>query len=79
MQKTYKFDVICDDRFYIDNNTECGELVHLADFVSQDRGNWLKLDISALKKAKQHEKDIEEFHAHKNDRIADVEPDDDVE
>jgi hypothetical protein len=47
--------------------------------VSQDRGNWLKLDISALKKAKQHEKDIEEFHAHKNDRIADVEPDDDVE
>ncbi len=48
LQKTYNFDVICDDRFYIDNNTECQELVHLAEFVSPERGNWLKLNISDL-------------------------------
>ncbi len=48
LQKTYGFDVLCDDRFYIDNNTECQELVHLAEFVNPERGNWLKLNISDL-------------------------------
>ena len=50
MQKTYHFEVMCDDRFFIDNNTECGDLVHKAEFVNPERGNWLKLDLSKLNK-----------------------------
>lgn len=48
MQKTYHFQVMCDNRFFIDNNTECHELVHLAEFVNPERGNWLKLDMKNL-------------------------------
>ncbi len=50
MQETYHFKVMCDDRFFIDNNTECGDLVHEAEFVNPARGNWLKLDLSKLDK-----------------------------
>lgn len=50
MQATYHFEVMCDDRFFIDNNTECGELAHLSEFVDPARGNWLKLDMKHLKK-----------------------------
>ncbi len=50
MQQTYKFEVMCDDRFFIDNNTECGDLVHEAEFVNPERGNWLKLDLSKVRK-----------------------------
>ncbi|MBP3820704.1 hypothetical protein J6G99_03565 [bacterium] len=50
MQSAYHFEVMCDDRFFIDNNTECGELAHLSEFVNPVRGNWLKLDIKHLKK-----------------------------
>lgn len=50
MQETYHFKVMCDDRFFIDNNTECGALVHEAEFVNPARGNWLKLDLKKLEK-----------------------------
>lgn len=49
MQTTYHFEVMCDDRFFIDNNTECNELAHLSEFVDPARGNWLKLDVKHLK------------------------------
>lgn len=49
MQDTYQFEVMCDERFFIDNNTECREFVHLAEPISADRGNWLKLDMKNLK------------------------------
>lgn len=52
MQKTYHFQFMCDDRFFIDNNTECCELVHLAEFVNPERGNWLKLDMKNLDRVK---------------------------
>ena len=55
MQKTYNFQVMCDDRFFIDNNTECKELVHIAEFVNPERGNWLKIDMNDL--AKNHDND----------------------
>lgn len=48
MQQTYHFQVMCDDRFFIDNNTECGALVHEAEFVNPERGNWLRLDLRKL-------------------------------
>jgi len=47
-QVAYKFKVMCDKRFFIDNNTECGKLAHLAEFVNPLRGNWLKLSIKHL-------------------------------
>jgi len=53
MQTTYHFEVMCDDRFFIDNNTECEELAHLAEFVTPERGNWLKLDVQHLKNSPQ--------------------------
>lgn len=48
MQTVYGFKVFCDSRFAIDNNTECGELVHLARFVGNTRRNWLRLKVSDL-------------------------------
>ena len=48
MQPLYGFKVFCDKRFAIDNNTECGELVHLAKFVGNTRRNWLRLKVSDL-------------------------------
>ena len=48
IQSVYGFNVFCDERFAIDNNTECGELVHLAKFVGPHRRNWLKLNIKDL-------------------------------
>ena len=44
----YGFEVICDKRFFIENNTECGKLAHLAEFVNPTRGNWLKVPIKHL-------------------------------
>ena len=52
MQKVYGFKVFCDDRFFIDDNTECKELVHVAEAVNEKRGNWLKLSANKLKNAK---------------------------
>lgn len=49
LQATYHFEVMCDDRFFIDDNTECKELAHLSEFVDPIRGNWLKLDVKHLK------------------------------
>jgi len=49
-QAAYHFEVMCDKRFFIENNTECGRLAHLADFVNPLRGNWLKLSIKHLAK-----------------------------
>ena len=51
MQETYGFKIMCDERFFIDNNTECNELAHLAEFVNPERGNWLQLDVRHLKKS----------------------------
>lgn len=49
LQDAYHFKVMCDERFFIENNTECGELVHLAKFIGNKRFNWLKLDLDAIK------------------------------
>ena len=51
LQEVYDFKVFCDSRFFIDNNTECGELVHLAKFVGETRRNWLRLSIDDLKRS----------------------------
>jgi len=50
LQEVYDFKVFCDPRFFIDNNTECEELVHLAKFVGNTRRNWLRLSIDDLKR-----------------------------
>lgn len=50
MQPVYGFKVFCDKRFAIDNNTECGELVHLAKFVGSKRKNWLRLKVADLER-----------------------------
>lgn len=50
LQEVYDFKVFCDPRFFIDNNTECKELVHLAKFVGETRRNWLRLNINDLKR-----------------------------
>lgn len=50
LQEVYDFKVICEDGFFIDNNTECGELIHLARFVGPFRRNWLKLSIKDFEK-----------------------------
>lgn len=55
MQSVYNFDVLCDERFAIDNNAECGELVHMAKFVGPHRSNWLKLNINDLKTCALHD------------------------
>ncbi|MCR4881037.1 MAG: hypothetical protein K6A44_03700 [bacterium] len=49
MQKTYDFKVICDKRFFIDDNTACKKLAHMADYVAPGRGNWLQVPVSAFK------------------------------
>ena len=49
LQAAYGFKVICDRRFYIDNNTECKKLVHLAEFVGDHRSNWLRVNTKHLK------------------------------
>lgn len=51
LQEVYDFKIFCDNRFFIDNNTECGELVHLARFVGDKRRNWLRLNISDLQRS----------------------------
>lgn len=47
-QAAYHFKVICDNRFFIDNNTECGKLAHRAEFINPVRGNWLKISMKEL-------------------------------
>jgi len=49
MQKTYNFQIICDERFFLDDNTACGQLAHKAEFVAPNRGNWVKLSLNSLK------------------------------
>ena len=49
MQKTYDFKVICDNRFFFDDNTACKKLAHIADYVTPERGNWLKVPVSKFK------------------------------
>ena len=44
MQDNYDFQVFCDDRFFLDNNTACKELSHKAQFVEPTRGNWIQID-----------------------------------
>ncbi len=48
IQKTYDFKVFCDERFAIDDNTECKKFAHKVEFVSPERGNWIKLKIADL-------------------------------
>ncbi len=48
-QAAYHFEVMCDDRFFIDNNTECGKLAHKVEYVNPIRGNWIKLNVANLK------------------------------
>ena len=47
-QAAYHFEVMCDKRFFIENNTECGKLAHLAEFINPIRGNWLKVSLKHL-------------------------------
>ncbi len=49
MQKTYNFTIFCDERFFIDNNTASKKYAHKSEFISPERGNWIKLSIDALK------------------------------
>ena len=49
LQSVYDFKVFCNDKFSIQNNTECGNLVHEAKFVGNTRRNWLKLSTETLK------------------------------
>lgn len=55
IQSVYGFNVLCDERFAIDNNAECGELVHMAKFVGPHRSNWLKLNIRDLRACAFHD------------------------
>ena len=48
LQDAYDFKVYCDQRFNIDNNTECGALVHKAKFIGNTRSNWLKVSIKDM-------------------------------
>jgi len=45
MQKTYNFQVFCDERFALDDNTACKKLAHEAEFISPERGNWIEIDV----------------------------------
>lgn len=45
MQEHYGFEVFCDDRFFIDDNTACRKLGHIAQHVSPERGNWIKVNV----------------------------------
>ena len=49
MQKTYNFQVFCDDRFALNDNTACKKLAHEAEFISPERGNWLEISTKYLK------------------------------
>ena len=49
MQKTYDFQVFCDDRFFLEDNTACKKLAHEAEFISPERGNWIEIDVENLK------------------------------
>ena len=48
MQEHYGFEVYCDDRFFIDDNTACKKYGHIAQNVTPDRGNWLKISVKDL-------------------------------
>ena len=49
VQKAYDFRIICDERFFLEDNTACKKLAHVAEFVAPNRGNWVKVNISDLK------------------------------
>lgn len=48
-QKTYDFKIICDERFFLEDNTACRRLAHEAQFVTPNRGNWVKISVDSLK------------------------------
>ena len=48
MQDHYGFEVFCDDRFFIDDNTACKKLGHIAQQISPIRGNWIKINVKDL-------------------------------
>jgi len=48
-QKTYDFKIICDERFFLEDNTACRKFAHEAKFVTPNRGNWVKVNIESLK------------------------------
>lgn len=50
LQEIYDFNVLCEDKFFIDNNTECKQLAHLAKFVGPFRKNWVRISMDNLKK-----------------------------
>ena len=49
LEKTDDFQIISDERFYIDDNTACKKLAHLTEQISSDRGNWVKIAVKDLK------------------------------
>ena len=51
MDAAYGFKVLCENKFFIDNNADCGGLVHLAKFVGSHRNNWLKINIKDLSRS----------------------------
>ena len=48
MQEHYGFEVFCDERFFIDDNAACKKYGHIAQNVSPDRGNWMRLSTKDL-------------------------------
>lgn len=48
MQETYHFKIMCDERFFLDDNTACKKLAHKTKFVSPERGNWVKINVKDL-------------------------------
>ena len=50
IQNTYDFKIICDDRFFIDDNTACRQLAHKINFIAPHRSNWITISVDDLKK-----------------------------
>lgn len=49
--KIFDFRIFCDNNFHIENNTDCGNLIHKAEFTGAKRFNWLKINTKYLKKS----------------------------
>ena len=50
LSEVYPFEVYCDERFAISNNTDCKDLVYKVVFPSEKRSNLIKISTKHLKK-----------------------------
>ena len=46
IKRFYGFKVICDDRFKLEDNTECKDLIVNSEFAGNNRYNWIEVDFS---------------------------------